>query len=178
MKEEWGWTDVSDTLKSMITDAVYEWFRLCHVFTGLKETDVNLNEQIESLCGECVKTLMVQYANKTDAIEVVYIFEDADFSEVIQQIVETFDLKTEYVSAKVHKNIGGRHSEWIETISLCSLYEWLDNMIQTEDCKNGTRICKQGDEYYFSIVGSNYYTSDDTYLGTNEVKIYFKEFVW
>lgn len=178
MDAKWDWDNLKDTLKSMIADTVYEWFHLCHTFMGIKGTDVSFDAQAEELCGVCVKALMIHYNDSSSCTVTDFTEMNWDFAEIVQRIIERFNLKTDYVFIKINKNVGGKQKEWFDMTSKTELYEWLDNMVQTEDCKNGVRLCKSNDEYYISIVGSNYYDGNNTYMGTNEVKLYFKEIVW
>lgn len=59
------------------------------------------------------------------------------------------------------------------------LIEYLTELIDSEDCKNGCQIYEEEDgTRYLQITGANFYDKDDNYAGTNNIKVYVKEFVW
>ena len=114
--------------------------------------------------------------------EVLYDYLDSETTtdEVIRHITETFNLSSDIVACKVENHLSYDHSEHYAVIPDVNLYEWLNELIESEDCKNGCRIYK--DEKtgpYFCISGANYYdTKTDKYLGTDEVRVFFKNFEW
>ena len=59
------------------------------------------------------------------------------------------------------------------------LYEYLNDLCESEDCKNGCQLMQEPDgTYYFQITGAIFYDTEDNYTGINTVKVYFKEFTW
>lgn len=62
-----------------------------------------------------------------------------------------------------------------------NLYDSLDDLIQSEDCKNGVQIYQDTDtnEYYLQITGQLFFDKETNLPVTEDkVKVYFKEFVW
>lgn len=182
-KDKWDWKSLSDILKTAINHTVDTWFILNQTHMDIKAGDVapdlfhKMSESLDSYVGNCVRALMIQYNDSSSCTVTDFTEMNWDFAEIVQSIIERFNLKTDYVFIKINKNVGGKQTEWFDMTPKTELYEWLDNTVQVEDCKNGVRLCKSNNEYYISIVGSNYYDGNNTYMGTNEVKLYFKEIV-
>lgn len=104
--------------------------------------------------------------------------DDTSFTDMIQDIKDTFKLKTDIIAIKVENKLSYSNGTWYDCTS--DLYEWLDDRVQCEDCKNGCQLYEEDNgDIYFCITGSNYYDKEtDEYRGTDEVHVYFKDFVW
>lgn len=97
--------------------------------------------------------------------------------DLIKDIKETFGLHTDYVVLQITEDFGYRKTTntYYDIVSMDNLYDYLDDLIQCNDCKNGTQLYKD----MFCITGANYYERDsETYKGTDEVRIVFKNFEW
>lgn len=97
--------------------------------------------------------------------------------DLIEDISKTFNLTGDYVAIQITEDVGYRlHTNtYYDVVSKDDLYDYLDDLIQGYDCKNGTQLYKD----MFCITGANYYDRDsDTYKGTDEVRIKFKNFNW
>lgn len=97
--------------------------------------------------------------------------------DLIEDISNTFNLTSDYVAIQITEDIGWRRHTvtCYDVVSKDDLYDYLDVLIQCNDCKNGTQLYKD----MFCITGANYYDRDsDTYKGTDEVRIKFKNFNW
>lgn len=92
----------------------------------------------------------------------------------------------EYIALRIVRDFGYRRKDahvpnpYTEYRLTDDLYEELDELVQCEDCKNSCQIYYDDvqDEHYFQITGANFYDKEDNYAGTNNVKVYLKEFVW
>ena len=100
-----------------------------------------------------------------------------DEYDFIEDISKTFNLTEDYVAVQITEDFGYRlrtHT-YYDVVSRDNLYDYLNDLIQCNDCKNGTQLYKD----MFCITGANYYDGDsDTYAGTDEVRIKFKNFNW
>lgn len=104
-----------------------------------------------------------------------------DWSEVINTIREHFNLTEHLVAVKIKYCLSYKASVYYALLDYDDLGEWLDQFIQTEDCKNGIQLYQDDEtgEKYLCVTGQNYYDRDtDKYKGTDEVHLYFKEYVW
>lgn len=108
----------------------------------------------------------------------------SSWSEIITKIKELCGLENaEYIATKVVRDFGFRRKDvYVPNPATVydltdNLYNYLDNLIQDEDCKNGCQLYQESDgTYYFQITGSNFY--EHNYAGTDTIKVWFKEFVW
>lgn len=100
-----------------------------------------------------------------------------DEYDLIEDISNTFNLTSNYVVIQITEDFGWRShiNTYYDVVSKDDLYDYLDDLIQCNDCKNGTQLYKD----MFCITGANYYEADsETYKGTDEVRIKFKNFNW
>lgn len=101
-----------------------------------------------------------------------------DEYDLIEDISNTFNLTSDYVAVQITEDFGWKShiNTYYDVVSKNDLYDYLDDLVQCNDCKNGTQLYKD----MFCITGSNYYSSRDSdeYLGTDEVRIKFKNFNW
>lgn len=93
----------------------------------------------------------------------------------------------EWVACKIVRDLGYKRKDPYKPNPHTSyqitddLYEFLDELIQSEDCKNGVQIYQDTDtkEYYLQITGRLFYDRDNNVIiNVDKVKVYFKEFVW
>ncbi|MBP5594514.1 MAG: hypothetical protein J6Y02_03965 [Pseudobutyrivibrio sp.] len=97
--------------------------------------------------------------------------------DLIEDISKVFNLTGDYVAIQITEDLGWRQHTitCYDVVSKDNLYDYLDELIQCNDCKNGTQLYKD----MFCITGANYYEKDsETYKGTDEVRIKFKNFNW
>lgn len=113
--------------------------------------------------------------------------EETGFDEIICELKERCKLENaEYIALKIVSDFGYKRHEDAHTPNpqtrfdiTDDLYEYLAELIDGEDCKNGTQLYQDDDgTYYFQITGSNFYDKEDNYAGTDEVRVYLKEFIW
>lgn len=96
--------------------------------------------------------------------------------DLVKDISNTFNLTSDYVILQITEDFGYRtytHT-YYDLVSRDDLYNYLDDLIQCHDCKNGTQLYKD----MFCITGADYYKDSETYIGTDEVRIKFKNFNW
>lgn len=113
-------------------------------------------------------------------------WEDKDWYEITDCVAETCGIQdAKVIAMKVEQDFGYNRIEAytpeIETYYNITedLYDWLDELVQGEDCKNGCQLYEDEKGVpYFCISGANFYDKDDNYAGTNEVRVYFKELSW
>lgn len=100
------------------------------------------------------------------------------FDEIILDIKERCGLNTEYTLCKVQNELS--YSKAVCLNVTCDLYEFLNDLIQCHDCKNGCQMYEDETGIpYFCITGSNYYDREtNKYKGTDEVHVYFKNVDW
>ena len=105
----------------------------------------------------------------TDKIEVLCHLENAEW--IACKIVRDFG----YTRKEVH--IPNPKTSYSITDDL---YDFLDELIQSEDCKNGVQIYQDTstEEYYLQITGQLFFDKADKLAGEDTVKVYFKEFIW
>ena len=97
--------------------------------------------------------------------------------DFIEDISKVFNLTYDYVAILITEDLGWKRNlnTYYTVVSKDDLYDYLDDLIQGSDCKNGTQLYKD----MFCITGANYYDRDsDTYKGTDEVRVKFKNFNW
>ena len=60
------------------------------------------------------------------------------------------------------------------------LFEFIDELIQSEDSKNGVQIYQDTDtkEYCLQITGAVFFDKIGKPITEDKVKVYFKEFIW
>ena len=100
-----------------------------------------------------------------------------DEYDLVEDICNTFNLTTDYIVLQITEDFGyrTRTHTYYDIVSKDDLYDYLDDLIQGNDCKNGTQLYKD----MFCITGANYYDGEtDKYKGTDEVRIKFKNFDW
>lgn len=100
-----------------------------------------------------------------------------DEYNLIEDICNTFSLTSDYVAVQITEDFGWRSQihTYYDVVCRNDLYEYLDDLIQCNDCKNGTQLYKD----MFCITGANYHDGEtDEYKGTDEVRIKFKNFNW
>lgn len=113
-------------------------------------------------------------------------YAETGFDDIINELKERCKLEdAEYITLKIVSDFGYRRKSTFEPNPSTryditdDLYEYLAELIDGEDTKNGTQLCQEDDgTYYFQITGSNFYDKEDNYAGTDTVKVYMKEFVW
>lgn len=113
-------------------------------------------------------------------------YAETGFDDIINELKERCKLEdAEYIALKIVSDFGYRRKSTFEPNPSTryditdDLYEYLAELIDGEDTKNGTQLCQEDDgTYYFQITGSNFYDKEDNYAGTDTVKVYMKEFVW
>ena len=114
---------------------------------------------------------------------------DAGWDDIIFEIKERCRLEdAEYIAMKIVRDFGYRRqnpyvpnpSVYYEVIDNTTLYDFLDDFIQCEDCKNGCQLMQEDDgTHFFQITGQCFSDArTDKIVGCDTVKIYFKEFVW
>lgn len=114
---------------------------------------------------------------------------ETGFDEIILELKERFKIEdAKYIAIKEEHDYGYKRkdpnvpnvSTHYAVVENDDLYEYLDDLCQCEDCKNGVQLNQyEDDTYEFCITGSNFYDGKtDTYAGTDEVRVYLKEFVW
>ena len=112
-----------------------------------------------------------------------------DWSEIITELKKRFKVEdAEYIAIKEEHDYGYKRKDPnIPNVSIHyavvkneDLYDYLDDLCQGEDCKNGVQLNQHKDgTYEFFISGSNFYDGKTgKYAGTDEVRVYLKEFVW
>ncbi len=122
----------------------------------------------------------------TDVLIKDYLDDDAGWDDIVNEIKSRCNLeKAEYIALRIVRDFGYRRIDAhtpnpsTEYRLTEDLYEELNELVQGEDCKNGVQIYQEPDgTYYFQITGANFYDKEDSYAGTDTVKVYFKEFVW
>ena len=116
-----------------------------------------------------------------------YTNTDEDWYNIISDVKDRCNIKNaEYIAMRIVRDFGYRRKDThvpnpATVFDLTdNLYEYLNDLCQGEDCKNGCQLYYDDvlDEHYFQITGANYYDKEDKYAGTDNVKVYFKEFVW
>lgn len=116
-----------------------------------------------------------------------YTNTDEDWSNIISDVKDRCNIKNaEYIAMRIVRDFGHRRKDAhvpnpATVFDLTdNLYEYLNDLCQGEDCKNGCQLYYDDvlNEHYFQITGANYYDKEDKYAGTDNVKVYFKEFVW
>lgn len=111
---------------------------------------------------------------------------EGDWSEVIDKIREVCGLENaEHIAMRVVRDFGYRRKDAHVPNPATSydltddLYEYLNDLVQDEDCKNGCQLYQEPDgTYYFQITGANFYDKENNYAGTDTVKVWFKKFTW
>ena len=114
---------------------------------------------------------------------------DTGWDEIVCELKERFNVDdAKYIAIKEEHDYGYRrkdpHVPNVSThyaiVESDELYEYLDELCQGEDCKNGVQLNQYEDgTYEFCISGSNFYDGKtNTYAGTDEVRVYLKEFKW
>lgn len=105
------------------------------------------------------RELIVDYSDNPDG------YEDWEPSSKLRELC---DVQSDYVACSVtyHKQTGTQEKDFYAITD--NFYEWLDDRIQCEDCKNGCKIYRDDEGYYFCISGS----------GLDEVHIRIKPFTW
>lgn len=96
-------------------------------------------------------------------MKVITDFENMDFSEVISLICEKCNLTDDLVVCKVEIRTW-HEADYFDITERDGLYEFLNELIQVHDCKNGCELREENSEYYFTIVGSNRYNKKQTSL--------------
>lgn len=117
-----------------------------------------------------------------------YLDDDkSDWSDIIFKIKELCNIEqAEYIAMKIVRDFGYRRKDDAHVPNPATgysltddLYEYLNDLCQCEDCKNGVQIYRDtDDQYYFQITGANFYDKEGKYAGTDTVKVWFKEFIW
>ena len=92
--------------------------------------------------------------------------DNPDAPEASAYLKEICNIKTKYMVCQIDNHKSYANNTYYEMTD--EFYDWLDDKIQCEDCKNGCQIYKDKDGYYFCISGS----------GTDEVHIRFKPYNW
>lgn len=101
--------------------------------------------------------------------ELVHDYLDSPNSpEASSYLKKLCGIETEYVLCSVTYHKYAKPIKDASYEMTDDFYEWLDDRIQCEDCKNGTQIYKDKDGYYLCISGS----------GLDEVHIRIKPFTW
>lgn len=110
-------------------------------------------------------------------------YADSDNPAVIEALEapiylkELCNIEKKYVICQVTNHKSYADNTYYEVTD--DFYEWLNDKVQCEDCKNGCQIYKDDDGYYLCITGSNYYDKEtDEYKGTDEVHIRIKPLDW
>lgn len=111
---------------------------------------------------------------------------ETDWSEIVDTIKSKCKIENaEYITVRVVRDFGYRRKDAHvpNPSTVCdltdNLYDYLNDLVQDEDCKNGCQLYQESDgTYYFQITGANFYDKENNYAGTDTVKVWFKEFVW
>lgn len=106
------------------------------------------------------------YHEVEDRELVLDYLDNPDAPEASAYLKEICGIKTKYVLCQIDYRKSYNKDVYYEMTD--EFYDWLDDKIQCEDCKNGCQIYKDKDGYYFCISGS----------GHDEVHIRIKEFDW
>lgn len=131
---------------------------MCDVVSSICRSDtLSACETVKQKLIQSSRELIIDYLDNPKASEE---------SEASEKLKELCGISTEYIVCQV--TYATRRSIKPRLEMTDNFYEWLDNEIQCEDCKNGCQIYKDKDGYYFCISGS----------GTDEVHIRIKEYVW
>lgn len=108
---------------------------------------------------------------------IIDYLDNPDAPDPAEKLKELCNVNTDYVICQVTNHKSYANNTYYEMTD--EFYDWLNDKIQCEDCKNGGQIYKDKDGYYFCITGSNYYDKEtDKYKGTDEVHIRIKPFDW
>lgn len=91
-----------------------------------------------------------------------------------------------WIACKVVRDFGSNRKDPYTSnpkTSYCvtdNLFEFIDELIESEDSKNGVQIYQDTDtgEYYLQITGRVFYYKIGKAIDADKVKVYFKEFVW
>lgn len=106
-------------------------------------------------------------------------FRDMDFSTIIKTTLEYCGIKTDVVELKILEDLSYRQSErYVICNNARELYEFLDDLVEGSDCKNGLHICETNilKQKYFCIFGSPYYDKKtDECRGIDNIKVFFNE---
>ncbi len=112
---------------------------------------------------------------------------DETWDNIIFELKERCKVeKAEYIAMRIVRDFGyNRQDARIPNLKteyrmFEDLYEELDDLCQCEDCKNGIQIFydEVEDAHFFQITGQNFYDKENNYAGTDNVKVYLKEFIW
>lgn len=109
-----------------------------------------------------------------------------DWCEVTDYVAKTCGIKdAKVIVMKIEEDFGynrtDAHTPNIKTYYNITedLYDWLDELIQVEACKNGCQLYEDDKGVpYFCVTGANFYDKNDNHAGTDTVRVYFKELVW
>lgn len=116
-----------------------------------------------------------------------YLDSDESWDKVINELEDRCDIKqADYIALKIVRDFGYRRKDAhvpnpaTAYVLTDNLYEDLGELCECEDCKNGCQIYYDDveDAHYFQITGANFYDKENNYAGTDNVKVYLKEFVW
>ena len=110
-------------------------------------------------------------------MKVLSKFENMDFSQSVELIKEKCGLNSEWYVVKIDVNTWHNYTYFEMTSENC-LNEYLADLIDSSDCKNGCELRTENDEVYLSILGSNKYDEYDNLIGTDEVRVYLRNFKW
>lgn len=115
-----------------------------------------LNAQLEEQLLRGNRELIIDYLDNPDA------------PEASAKLKELCNIRTKYVACSITYHKHAKPAKEAQYEMTDDFYEWLDDKVQCEDCKNGCQIYKDKDGYYFCISGG----------GLDEVHIRIKEYVW
>ena len=115
-----------------------------------------------------------------------YLDNEEGFDYIVSELKECCNLEqAECIAMKIVRDLGYRRKDphvpnpSIEYRLTEDIYKDLDDLCQCECCKNGCQLYQEPDGiYYFQITGANFYDKEDSYAGTDTVKVYLKEFNW
>ena len=111
-------------------------------------------------------------------MNVITDFGDMDWAEVIDLICTKCNLTTDLIVCKIEKR-RWYNADYYNITPKEELYEYLSQLVQCEDCKNGCELREDNGEVYFTIVGSNRYDSEtDEFIATDIVNVKFRNYIW
>lgn len=123
---------------------------------------------------------------KKDKEIINWLDSDIDLANVVTTVKRYCKVENaEYITMRIVRDFWYNrkdvnvHNPSVEYRVTDDLYEYLNDLCQCEDCKNGCQLMQELDgTYYFQITGAIFYDKEDNYTGINTVKVYFKRFTW
>lgn len=100
--------------------------------------------------------------------------------ELLKTVLKECGIKTYLIEMKIVKDFSHRKDVTYKIVkSFTEFYETIDDLLESNDCKNGCAICEIDftKQRFFTIRGSLYYDKETgKCLGEDNVKVFFKDY--